>query len=447
MAIQARRRGARGGDREVRLLIERYTLPEMKAIWSDENRFATWLEVEILACEAWAELGKIPREAARTIRERARFDVGRINEIEKTTRHDVIAFLTNVAEYVGEEARYIHMGLTSSDILDTALAVRMRDAGRLLLRRLERLREVLLDRAREHRYTLMMGRTHGIHAEPVTFGLKMLLWAAETERNIERLARAVEEIGVGKISGAVGTYATVDPFVEEYVCRRLGLVPARVSTQVIQRDRHAFFLATLAVVGCSLEKFAVEIRNLQRTDIREAEEPFRAGQKGSSAMPHKRNPIVCERISGMARLLRGNALAGMENVALWHERDISHSSVERVVIPDSTTLLDYMLYRFTGVMEELVVYPENMRRNMEKTHGLVFSQRVLLALVEKGFGRDEAYALVQRNAMESWRTGRALKDLLLADPDVPLGAEELDELFNYGYFTRRVDEIYRRFGL
>jgi len=428
-------------------LIERYTLPEMKALWSDENRFATWLEVEILACEAWAELGKIPRDAVRVIRERARFDVNRINEIEKTTRHDVIAFLTNVAEYVGEEARYIHMGLTSSDVLDTALAVRMRDAGRLLLRRLERLREVLLERAREHRYTLMMGRTHGIHAEPITFGLKMLLWVAETERNIERLRRAVEDVSVGKISGAVGTYATVDPFVEEYVCRRLGLVPARVSTQIIQRDRHAYFLSTLAVIGCSLEKFAVEIRNLQRTDIREVEEPFRAGQKGSSAMPHKRNPIVCERISGMARLLRGNSLAAMENVALWHERDISHSSVERVIIPDSTTLLDYMLYRFTGVMEELVVYPENMRSNLEKTHGLVFSQRVLLALVEKGFGRDEAYALVQRNAMESWRTGRALKDLLLADPDVPLGEEELDKLFDYGYFTKHVDEIYRRFGL
>lgn len=428
-------------------MIERYTLPEMKAIWSEENKFATWLEVEVLACEAYAELGKIPREAARVIRERARFDVDRINEIEKTTRHDVVAFLTNVAEYVGEEARYIHMGLTSSDILDTSLAVRMRDAGRLLLRRLERLREVLLDQAQEHRYTLMIGRTHGVHAEPITFGLKMLLWAAETERNLQRLERAVEEISVGKIAGAVGTYATVDPFVEEYVCRRLGLVPARVSTQIVQRDRHAVFLTTLAVIGCSLEKFAVEIRNLQRTDIREAEEPFRAGQKGSSAMPHKRNPIVCERISGMARLLRGNALAAMENVALWHERDISHSSVERVIIPDSTTLLDYMLYRFTGVIEELMVYPENMRNNLARTHGLVFSQRVLLALIEKGLSREEAYTIVQRNAMESWQTGRPLRDLLLADPEAAFSEDELDELFDYGYFVRHVDEIYRRFGL
>ncbi|MEW5762137.1 MAG: adenylosuccinate lyase [Bacillota bacterium] len=428
-------------------MIERYTLPEMKAIWSDENRFATMLEVEILACEAWAELGKIPREAARAVRERARFDIDRINEIEKTTRHDVIAFLTNVAEYVGEEARYVHMGLTSSDVLDTALAVRMRDAGNLLLRRLERLREVLLEQAQRHRYTLMIGRTHGVHAEPITFGLKMLLWVAETERNLERLRRAGEEIAVGKISGAVGTYATVDPFVEEYVCRRLGLTPARVSTQVIQRDRHAFFLSTLAVIGCSLEKFAVEIRNLQRTDIREVEEPFRAGQKGSSAMPHKRNPIVCERISGLARLLRGNALAAMENVALWHERDISHSSVERVIIPDSTTLLDYMLYRFAGVMEDLTVFPENMLNNLDKTHGLVFSQRVLLALVEKGLSRDEAYAVVQRNAMESWRTGRPFKELLLADPEAGLDAEELDELFDYGHFVRHVDEVYRRFGL
>ncbi len=430
-------------------MIERYTLPEMRRIWSEEYKFQKWLEIEILACEAQAELGNIPAEALSAIKERARFDVRRILELEAVTRHDVIAFLTCVGEHVGEAARYIHMGLTSSDILDTALAVRMREAGEQILSRLERLREVLLERAREHRRTLMMGRTHGVHAEPTTFGLKMLLWASETERNIRRMRRAVEVVSVGKLAGAVGTYATVDPRVEAYVCARLGLRPARVATQVVQRDRHAEYMSTCALVAASLEKFATEIRNLQRTELREVEEFFAAGQKGSSAMPHKRNPITAERVSGLARVVRANALAALENVALWHERDISHSSVERVVIPDSTTLLDYMLARFTGIMERLLVYPENMRRNLERTGGLVFSQRVLLALVARGMDRDEAYRLVQRHAMSCWRGEGGFLDLLRSDEAVRarLSEEELRGLFDYGYFLRHVDDIYARFGL
>jgi len=430
-------------------MIERYTRPEMKAIWSQENKFRKWLEVEIYACEAQAEMGRIPPDALEEIRRRAAFDVRRVEEIEAVTNHDVIAFLTCVGEYVGDAAKYIHMGLTSSDMLDTALAVQMKEAGEQLMRRLEELRAVLLEKAREHRYTLMIGRTHGVHAEPITFGLKMLLWTAETERNMDRLRRAVEVISVGKISGAVGTYANIDPRVEEHVCRRLGLRPARISTQVLQRDRHAEFLTTLAVIGSSLDKFATEIRSLQRTELLEAEEYFAAGQKGSSAMPHKRNPITAERISGLARLLRGNALAAMENVALWHERDISHSSVERVIIPDSTITLDYMLYKFTALVKNLLVYPENMRRNLERTRGLLFSQRVLLALVEKGLSRERAYELVQRNAMRCWREETDFKTLLAADPEITahLSAQELDALFDYGYHLKHVDDIYRRFGL
>ncbi|MEW6770423.1 MAG: adenylosuccinate lyase [Bacillota bacterium] len=430
-------------------MIARYTLPEMGQVWSEENRFRKWLEVELAACEAWAELGVIPREALAEIKARAGFDVARIHEIERVTRHDVIAFLTSVQEHVGEAARYVHLGMTSSDVVDTALSLLMKEAGEKLLQRLEQLHAVLLELARKHRRTLMIGRTHGIHAEPTTFGLKVLLWAAETERNIERLRRAVDRVSVGKISGAVGTYANLDPRVEELACKRLGLKAARISTQVLQRDRHAEYMSALAVIGCSVEKFAVEIRGLQRTDIREVEEPFRPGQKGSSAMPHKRNPIIAERLSGLARVLRGNALAAMENVALWHERDISHSSVERVIIPDSTILLDYMLFKLTELLEGLNVYPENMRRNLERTGGLVFSQRVLLALVEKGLSREEAYLLVQRNAMESWHTGRPFKELLQADPEVSgwLSSGELDGIFDYGYFLKHVDEIYRRFGL
>lgn len=430
-------------------MITRYTLPEMGRIWSEENRFSKWLEVELAACEAWAELGVIPPDALGQIKARADFNIERVREIEQVTRHDVIAFLTCVGEYVGDAARFIHLGMTSSDVVDTALSLLMREAGQNLLARLQKLKTVLLDRAREHRKTVMIGRTHGIHAEPTTFGLKMLLWTAETERNCERLERAIDRISVGKISGAVGTYANLDPRVEELTCRRLGLEPARVSTQILQRDRHAEYMNTLAVIGSSLEKFAVEIRGLQRTELREVEEPFRAGQKGSSAMPHKRNPIIAERVSGLARVLRGNAMAALENVALWHERDISHSSVERVIIPDSTTLLDYMLFKLTELLEGLLVYPENMLRNLERTGGLVFSQRALLALVDKGLSRDDAYRLVQQNAMESWQTGRPFKELLAGDAEVRkwFTPAEIETLFDYSYFLQHVDEIYRRFGL
>lgn len=430
-------------------MIERYTLPEMKEIWSEENKFRKWLDVEIYACEALCKKGVIPESALKNIKEKANFLVKRILEIEEKVHHDVIAFLTCVAEYVGEDSKYIHLGLTSSDVVDTAQSVRMKEAADQILKRLAQLYNVLIEKAIKYKNTVMIGRTHGIHAEPMTFGLKMLLWAAETKRNIERMKKAKEVISVGKISGAVGTYANIDPYVEEFVCRCLGLKPAPISTQVLQRDRHAEYMNTIAVIGCTLEKIATEIRALQRTDIREAEEFFAKGQKGSSAMPHKRNPIISERISGMARILRGNALAAMENVALWHERDISHSSVERVIIPDSTTLLDYMLYKITDVIQNLIVYPENMKKNMKRTNGLIFSQRVLLALVDKGLTRERAYELVQRNAMECWQTGRDFKELLKSDKDVMdyLTTDELEELFDYSYYLRHIDEIYSRFGL
>jgi len=431
-------------------MIDRYTLPEMKQIWSEENKYRKWLDVEIFACEAMAGLGKVPDEALAEIKDKANFNVQRIAEIEAVTNHDVIAFTTNVGEYVGEAARYIHLGLTSSDVLDTALAALMKEAGQHILERLKQFRKALLEKAEEHRRTIMIGRTHGIHAEPITFGLKMLLWVDETDRNIRRMEQAVETISVGKVSGAVGTYANIDPRVEAHVCSRLGLKPAKVSTQVLQRDRHAEYLTTIAVIGSSLDKFATELRSLQRTEILEVEEHFKKGQKGSSAMPHKRNPIIGERISGMARLLRGNALAAMENVPLWNERDISHSSVERVIIPDSTIALDYMLAKFTNTITYLLVYPENMMRNIEHTHGLIFSQRVLLTLVEeKGLSRERAYELVQRNAMEAWRTGKNFRDLLLADGELTsqLEKEEINELFDYNYHLKNVDEIYKRFGL
>jgi adenylosuccinate lyase len=431
-------------------LIERYTLPEMKDIWSQENKFRKWLEVEIYACEAMCEMGLIPEKDLETIREKADFNVARIDEIEAVTNHDVIAFLTCVGEYVGEPSKkYIHMGLTSSDVVDTAMAALMKQAAEQVLGRLEHLHRVLLEKAKEHKNTVMIGRTHGIHAEPMTFGLKMLLWAAETERNIRRLRQAIGTISVGKISGAVGSYANIDPQVEAHVCKRMGLRPSRISTQVLQRDRHAEYMSTLAVIGSSIDKFATEVRNLQRTDIREAEEYFAKGQKGSSAMPHKRNPITAERMSGLARLLRGNALVALENVPLWHERDISHSSVERVVIPDSTITLDYMLYKFSQIMENILTYPEKMKHNMERTNGLIYSQRILLALLEKVESREKAYELVQRNAMECWRTGKEFRSLLESDPEVAalLTAEEMDELFNYEYHLRHIDEIYARFGL
>ncbi|EAX47334.1 adenylosuccinate lyase [Thermosinus carboxydivorans Nor1] len=430
-------------------MIKRYTFPEMGRIWTDENEFQTMLDIEIYACEAMAELGQIPAEVVPVIRERAKFSVERIREIEKETRHDILAFLQAVAENVGDEAKYIHMGLTSSDVKDTALGYMMKQAADIIIADLEQLREVLRRRAAEHKYTVMIGRTHGIHAEPVTLGLKFALWLDETERNIERVKRARSAVAVGKLSGAVGTYANIDPRVEAYVCEKMGLTPAKLATQVIQRDRHAEFLTTLAVVASSLDKFATEIRNLQRTDIREVEEYFHPGQKGSSAMPHKRNPITCERVSGLARLVRSNAMAALENVALWHERDISHSSVERVILPDSTILVDYMLRIFADIVDKLLVYPEAMLANMNKTGGLIFSQRVLLALVNKGVAREEAYRWVQRNAMARWLEGQDFKTNIINDPDIKkyLTAEEIADCFDYRYHLRHVDTIMARFGL
>ena len=430
-------------------MIPRYTRPEMGAIWNDENKYRIWLEIETLASEAQAQLGVIPAEAAQIIREKGNFDVARVLEIEETTKHDVIAFLTNVAEYVGEPARFIHLGMTSSDVLDTCLAVQLKQAGELLLRSLESLRDVLARRAREFKYTVCIGRTHGIHAEPVTFGLKMALWYEECKRNIERMRLAVDVISYGQISGAVGTFEHISPKVEEYVCEQLGLKPAPVSTQVLQRDRHAEYMTTLAVVGTMLEKIATEIRHLQRTEVLEAEEFFSQGQKGSSAMPHKRNPIISERLCGLARLLRGNALAAMENVALWHERDISHSSVERVICPDSTIALDYMLHLAIRLIDNLIVYPENMQRNMDITCGLYYSQTVLLELVNRGISREEAYAVVQRNAMQTWRDRTPFLDHLKADAGVTalIPADELDTICDVKKSIRNVDYIFERCGL
>lgn len=421
----------------------------MGRIWEDENRFRIWLEIEILACEAQASLGAIPKEAVSVIHEKAKFDVKRILEIEHEVKHDVIAFLTNVGEYVGPESRFIHLGMTSSDVLDTALSVQMKQSAELLLKGLESLKQVLATRAKEFKYTVMVGRTHGIHAEPVTFGLKLALWYTETLRNITRLTNALATISVGKISGAVGTYQHVDPAVERYVCEKLGLTPAPVSTQVLQRDRHAQFMNTLAVCACSLEKFATEIRHLQKTEVLEAEEFFSKGQKGSSAMPHKRNPVTCERIAGLSRVLRGNALAAMENVALWHERDITHSSVERVIVPDSCILLDYMLTQMTKIIEKLLVYPENMQRNLDKTNGLVFSQEVMLALTRKGMRREDAYQIVQERAMKVWESGQNFKELIAASDEVMrhLNPQELEELFDPKRSLRQVDYIFQQAGL
>jgi adenylosuccinate lyase len=421
----------------------------MGRIWEDDNRFRIWLEIELLACEAQAELGVIPREAAATIRQRARFDTARIQEIEREVKHDVIAFLTAVGEQVGPEARFIHLGMTSSDVLDTALAVQMKQSGMLLLEGLDALRNVLARRAREFKMTPMVGRTHGIHAEPTTFGLKLALWYDETKRHIERLHAAVGRVAVGQISGAVGTFEHLSPQVEEYVCARLGLSPAPVSTQVLQRDRHAEFMGVLALIGSSLEKFATEVRHLQKTEVLEAEEYFAQGQKGSSAMPHKRNPITCERIAGLSRVLRGNATAALENVALWHERDITHSSVERIVLPDSSILLDYMLSLMTDVLDRLLVYPETMRKNLDRTRGLIHSQSVLLALTRSGMRREEAYRIVQEAAMEAWQGGKSFPELLHAVPAVvgALGPDNLDALFDLHKSLRHVDAIFARVGL
>ncbi len=431
-------------------MIERYTLPKMGSIWNDQNKFSIWLEIEILACEAQSQLGIIPAEAVKEIREKARFDVDKVLEIEQTTKHDVIAFLTNVAEYVGPSSRFIHMGMTSSDVLDTCLAVQMKQAGELLLEQLYTLKSILARRAQEHKYDVCVGRTHGIHAEPTTFGLKCLLWYEECKRNIERLLQANQRISTGKISGAVGTFEHLSPFVEEYVCDKLGLQPAPISTQVVQRDRHAEFLSVIAIIGSSLEKIATEIRHLQKSEVLEAEEFFSKGQKGSSAMPHKRNPIVSERICGLARLLRGNAMAAMENNALWHERDISHSSVERVICPDSTITLDYMLTLSISLMDNLIVYQDTMKSNIEKTYGLVFSQTILLELIRRGCTREEGYAIVQRSAMKTWSEKSSLLKNLLLDSEFLsiIPEQDIHAIFEKGTILHKsVDFLFQRCGL
>jgi adenylosuccinate lyase len=418
----------------------------MAAIWSQENKYQKWLDVEVAACEAMVKLEKIPAGAVETIKAKAAINVARIDEIEKITKHDVVAFVSSLTEIIGEDGRFIHMGLTSSDVLDTALAVQLKEASDLLLSDLDQLLAVLKRRAFEHKRTLMIGRSHGIHAEPITFGLKMALWYQEMQRNRARLERARETVCTGKISGAVGTFSFIDPFVEEYVCEKLGLKPAPVSSQIVQRDRHAEFFSTLAIIASSLDKFAQEIRLLQRTEVREAEEYFSPGQKGSSAMPHKRNPVLSENISGLSRLVRSYAVAALEDVALWHERDISHSSVERVIGPDATIVLDFMLGRFTGLMDKLVVYPERMTANLNMTHGVIFSQMVLLALIEKGTTREDAYAIVQKNAMTSWQDGIEFRQLIAQDASVRkhLNEKDLDAIFNVNNFLKHLDYIFDR---
>ena len=430
-------------------MIPRYSRPEMARLWSQDAKYEAWLRVELAVCEVYAKRGIIPVDALGRIKAKARVDAARIDEIEARTRHDVIAFLTNLEESIGADSRHVHIGMTSSDVLDTALALQLQLACNVLLGDLERFRGALRTLALRHKGTLCVGRSHGVHAEPMVFGLKPALWYAEAGRNIERLNRAKEAVRVGKISGAIGTFAHVDPDVEEEVCRLLGLEPDPISTQVVQRDRHAELCAVLAIIAASLEKVAVEIRSLQRTEILEAEEPFAEGQKGSSAMPHKRNPVGSENVSGLARLVRTNALAALENVALWHERDISHSSVERVILPDSTILVDYMLHRMTGIIDGLQVYPERMKENMERSYGLMFSQRVLLKLADKGLARQQAYEIVQRNAMRAWRERTDFHALLAADPQVTahLAPSDLAVCFEPAWYLRNVDAIYRRAGL
>ena len=427
-------------------MIDRYARDIMKKIWSPENRFQKWLEIEIAACEALCTLGLVPEPALKNIKEKARFDVKRIDEIEQVTRHDVIAFTTCVAEYVGEDARYIHWGLTSSDVLDTSFSLLLKESAEVILKDIDDFLAVLKDKALQYKDTVMIGRTHGIHAEPITFGLKLAVWYDEMKRHRKRMERARENISYGKISGAVGTFAYNPPFVEQHVCEKCGLKPAPISTQILQRDLHAEYFTTLALIGSSLDKFATEIRHLQRTEVSEAAEFFSAGQKGSSAMPHKQNPILSENISGLARVLRGNALAAMENVALWHERDISHSSVERVIGPDSTTLLDFMLGRFTGLIKNLLVYPERMKANMNITQGIFFSQKLLLELTRRGMTREDAYRLVQKNALQAWKEQKDFMELVQGDPEITrvLAKEEIAASCDIRFFFRHVDEIFKR---
>ncbi|MEK6727181.1 MAG: adenylosuccinate lyase [Candidatus Omnitrophota bacterium] len=427
-------------------MIERYSLPKMANIWQEEFKFNTMLSIEILSIEALTKQKRVPLDALRRIKKKAKFNLAQIKKIEEKTQHDVVAFLANVAQNIGPDAKYLHLGLTSSDVLDTTLGVQLKAASDILVDDLNLLLKALSVKAKRYKDMACIGRTHGVHAEPTTFGLKLALMFDETRRNLERIKLAKEEVSVGKISGAVGTFANVDPQVEVYICRKLGLRPAKISSQIIQRDIYAVFMARLAIVGSSLEKFATEIRHLQRTEVLEAEEPFSKGQKGSSAMPHKRNPVICERICGLARILRGNAIAAMENIALWHERDISHSSVERVIMPDSTLALDYMLNKFIEVINGLNVYPDNMLSNLARTHGLIFSQRVLLELMGKGLGRQRAYDFVQRCAMKTWKDGSDFKENLYHDKDVSryLKKKDLDEIFDLDYYLRNVNKIYSR---
>jgi adenylosuccinate lyase len=429
-------------------MIERYSRPEMKKVWSDENKFTRWLDVEIAVCDAWAETGVVPRQAIPKIK-LAKCNLKRMEEILKETRHDMTAFLGSVAESVGEESRYIHLGLTSSDVMDTATSLQLVEASDILIQDVKDLTAILAQRAIEHKYTLMIGRTHGVHAEPISFGLKLALWVEEMRRNLHRLSEAKKIISVGKISGAVGTYATVTPEVEQKACHKLGLDPAPISNQVLQRDRHAQFVTTLAIMAGSLEKFATEIRALQKTEVHEVEEPFGAGQTGSSAMPHKRNPELSERVCGLARLVRGYALTSLENIALWHERDISHSSNERIILPDSCLTMDYILVLFTSVMRRLQVFPHRMKKNLDISRGLVFSQRIMLALIDKGLSRQKAYEVVQKNATKAWKGNRNFLTLIRADAEVTgvLSLEELEKLFDYQFYLQHVDDIFLRLGL
>ncbi|HHU20550.1 MAG TPA: adenylosuccinate lyase [Bacilli bacterium] len=430
-------------------MIERYTRPEMGAIWTEENKYQAWLEVEILACEAWSELGVIPSDDVKKIRQNASFDVERILAIEEETRHDVVAFTRAVSETLGDEKKWVHYGLTSTDVVDTALSYLLKQANAIIRKDLERFIEILKNKAIEHKHTVMMGRTHGVHAEPTTFGLKLSLWYQEMLRNLERFNAAAEVIETGKLSGAVGTYANIDPAVEAYVCEKLGLKPAPVSTQTLQRDRHAQYVSVLALIATSIEKFATEIRGLQKTETREVEEFFAKGQKGSSAMPHKRNPIGSENMTGMARVVRGYMMTAYENVALWHERDISHSSAERVILPDATIAVDYMLNRFSRIVDNLTVFPENMKRNIDRTHGVIFSQRVLLSLIDHGMSREEAYDLVQPNAMKAWETETHFRTLIEQEPRITeiLSQDQIDDCFDYTYHLKNVDQIFARMGL
>ena len=430
-------------------MIDRYTRPEMGAIWTEANKFHAWLEVEILACEAWAELGEIPKEDVQKIREKATFSVNRIKEIEEETRHDVVAFTRTVSESLGEEKKWVHYGLTSTDVVDTAQSYLLKQANAILLKDIENFIAILKNKAQNHKYTVMMGRTHGVHAEPTTFGLKLALWYEEMKRNLERFKQAAKGVEFGKISGAVGTYANIDPFVETYVCEKLGLTPAPISTQTLQRDRHAYYLATLALIATSIEKFATEIRGLQKSEVREVEEFFAKGQKGSSAMPHKRNPIGSENMTGMARVIRGYMLTAYENVSLWHERDISHSSAERIILPDATIALNYMLNRFSNIVKNLTVFPENMKRNMDRTLGLIYSQRVLLSLIEKGWVRETAYDTVQTLAMQAWEQQVPFRSLVESNEKIiaSLSKEELADCFDYHYHLKHVDTIFERLGL